>query len=51
MAVLKEAYTDTGGRTHKVEHILIPAGDNADRERVVEELFQALTGTGKKNPA
>ena len=51
MASLKEEYTDTKDRTHKVEHILIPAEDKTARERIVDELFQALARTGKKIPA
>ena len=48
MANLKEEYIDTRDRTHKVEHILVPPEDKATKERIVEELFQALTRTGKK---
>ena len=51
MAKLKEEYTDTRDRTHKVEHILVPTEDKTARERIVDELFQALTRTGKKIPA
>lgn len=51
VADLKEEYTDTGDRTHRVEHILMPAEDKTDRERIVEELFQTLTRTGKKKPS
>ncbi len=51
MVNLKEEYTDTRDRTHKVEHILVPAEDEAARERIVDELFQALARTGKKIPA
>lgn len=51
MANLKEEYTDTGERTHKVEHILVPVEDKTVRERIVDELFQALARTGKKVPA
>lgn len=51
MANLTETYTDTKDRTHKVEHILVSAEDRATRERIVEELFQALARTGKKIPA
>ncbi len=49
MAELKTEYTDTRDRTHKVEHILVPPGDKTDRERIVDELFQALAGTGKRD--
>lgn len=51
MANLKEEYTDTRDRTHKVEHILVPAEDKTARDRIVEELLQALARTGKKIPA
>lgn len=51
MANLKEEYTDTRDRTHKVEHILVPTEDKIDRDRIVEELLQALARTGKKIPA
>lgn len=51
MANLKEEYTDTRDRTHRVEHILVSAEDKETRERIVEELFQALVRTGKKIPA
>jgi len=51
MSNLKEEYTDTGDRTHKVEHIVVPAGDKDSKERIVEALFQALAGTGNKAPA
>ena len=48
MANLKEEYTDTRNRTHTVEHIVVPAEDKNAKERIVEELFYALTKTGKK---
>jgi len=51
MANLKEEYTDVRNRTHKVEHIVVPVEDKAAREQIVEELFQALTGTGEEGPA
>ncbi len=51
MVNLKEEYTDTRDRTHKVEHILVSAEDEAARERIVDELLQALARTGKKVPA
>ncbi len=51
MANLKEEYTDARGRTHRVEHILMPAEDKTARERIIEELFQTLTKTGKKIPS
>lgn len=51
MANLKKEYTDTRNQTHKVEHILVPAEDKTAKERIVEELVQALTGTGKTIPS
>jgi len=51
MANLKEMYTDTKDRTHKVEHIVVLVDDEAAQERIIEELFQALTRTGNKVPA
>ncbi len=51
MANLPEEYTDTKDRRHKVEHIVVPVADKTAREHIVEELLQALTGTGKQVPA
>jgi len=48
MVNLKEEYTDTRDRTHRVEHTVVPTDDKNSRERIVEELFQALAKTGKK---
>lgn len=48
MANLKTEYTDTKDKTHKVEHILVPAEDKTARERITEELFQALARAGKR---
>lgn len=48
MADLKEEYTDIRDRIHKVEHTVVPVEDKATRERIIEELFCALTRTGKK---
>ena len=47
MANLKEEYTDIRDRTHSVEHVVVSAGDRADREWLMEELLYALTKTGK----
>ena len=47
MARLNEEYTDIRGRTHKVEHIVIPAEDGTAMEQLMEDLFHALTKTGK----
>jgi len=43
MAKLLGSYTDTRGRTHQVEHVVVPSDDKDGRECVVEELIQALT--------
>lgn len=51
MANLKQEYTDTKDRTHRVEHIVVPPDDQNSRERIIDELFQALARTGKKIPA
>lgn len=45
MANLKEEYTDVRNRIHKVEHTVLPAEDKEARERIIEELFCALTKT------
>ena len=45
MANLKEEYTDVRDRIHKVEHTVLPAEDKEARERIIEELFCALTKT------
>lgn len=45
MANLKEEYTDVRDRIHKVEHAVLPAEDREARERIIEELFCALTKT------
>ena len=51
MANLKEEYTDTRNRTPPVEHVIMQPEDKETRERIVEELLQALARTGKKIPA
>ena len=51
MADLKEEYTDIRDRIHKVEHMVVPMEDKAAKERIIKELFCALTRTGKKIPA
>lgn len=48
MANLKGEYTDIRDRTHTVEHIVVPAENKADQERIIEELLYALTRRGKK---
>lgn len=47
MGNLKKAYTDTRGRTHKVEHIVVQEDDTNSRERIVEELFRILNQAGE----
>ena len=49
MADLKTEYTDLKGRTHTVEHILVPS--DGGRERVVEDLVFVLTGSKERFPA
>lgn len=51
MANLKEEYTDIRNRRHMVKHMIVPSEDKAERERIMEELFYALTKAGKKLPA
>lgn len=48
MADLRKEYTDLRGRTHKVEHFLVPAEDQAVRDQIVEELLHALTGVDRR---
>lgn len=42
MANLKEEYTDIKNVTHRVRHMLAPAGDDTKREWAMEELFAVL---------
>jgi len=48
MENLKEAYTDIRNRTHPVKHVIVQPEGEGDREHIMEELFHALTATGKK---
>ena len=50
VADLKTEYTDIRDRIHKVEHTVVPVEDKAAREQIIEELFYALTRTGRKVP-
>ena len=50
MADLEQEYTDRKGRTHTVEHLIVPAEDADGRERLVEELFHVLTKPDKGIP-
>ena len=51
MANLKQEYTDIKDVTHKVEHLMASDKDDSSRERIVEELSNALTKSGKRVPA
>ena len=51
MADLKDEYTDIKDRKHRVEHFTVHEEDPANRERLKEELFLALTRTEKRIPA
>lgn len=48
MADLKTEYTDIKDRKHRVEHFTVHEEDPADRERLKEELFLALTRAEKR---
>ena len=48
MINLKTEYTDVKDKKHKVEHHIVSDEDKNDKERVVEELFHALTKSGKR---
>lgn len=48
MAELKRQYTDIRGRTHTVEHFVMPAEDGSAGERIVEELYCTLTQAGRR---
>ncbi len=43
MADLKTEYTNRGGRTCAVEHLVVPDSGNDGRERLLEELAGILT--------
>ena len=51
MANLKDEYTDIKDRKHRVEHFTVHEEDPANRERLKEELFLALTRTETHIPA
>lgn len=51
MANLKDEYMDIKDRKHRVEHVTVHEEDPANRERLKEELFLALTRTEKRIPA
>ena len=48
MATLKKEYTDTKKIRHKVAHSIAP-GATDSKERIVEDLFNALTKPIKPN--
>lgn len=51
MINLKTEYTDIKDVKHHVEHFTVPADDKNSRERIVEDLLNALTRQGKPTPA
>lgn len=51
MVQLKTEYTDIKDVKHNVEHHTIPAVDQNSRERIFEELLNALTRRGKHSSA
>ena len=51
MAKLKTEYTDIKSVKHHVEHLTVSEVDKKDRERLIEELFAALTKKDKRIPA
>lgn len=50
MANLKNEYIDIKDIKHKVEHLIIPTKTKNSKERVIEELFTALTRTSRHMP-
>ena len=48
MKDLKTEYTDIKDITHRVEHHTVSGKDDSSKEQVVQELFQALTKSGKR---
>lgn len=48
---LRTEYTDVRDVKHSVEHFTVSTDDKNSRERIVEELLNALTRTGKRTPA
>ena len=51
MADLTKEYTDIKDIKHKVEHQLVLADDNNNTERILAELLNALTRSGRHVPA
>lgn len=50
-ANLKLEYIDIKEVHHKVEHLVAPSVDKESRERISEEVLQALTRPNKRIPA
>lgn len=51
MEQLKKEYADVRGRTHRVDHITVRSDDKERRERILNDLFRALTPASKHIPA
>ena len=51
MANLKREYTDIKDNNHRVEHQIVSEQDDSSRERILHELYHALTRFGKRIPA
>lgn len=51
MANLVQEYMDIKNVKHKVEHLVISMDEKGNRERIIEEVFQALTRPSKHMPA
>lgn len=42
MAELISEYTDTKHIKHAVEHVTLPVGEDTNRERIIEDILNAL---------
>lgn len=51
MQKLRTEYTDVKDVKHHVEHILLTEKEQRSRERIMEELYTALTRESRKIPA
>lgn len=51
MANLLKEYIDIKDMKHKVDHLVISADDKNSKERIVEELFNALARPVRHMPA
>ena len=47
MTNLAQEYTDTKAVTHNVEHLIVPSGDDTNKEQIVEAVLHALAKSGK----